>query len=848
MFKSKYYLMADHSAQSYQNEGKIGTYTYDKDYDIYDNAVILPILRFSNPALNKGMPLNYGGVCDENFNFIAGSLYTEKSNGYSGLECARAYKPTDIFTSEEPIIYAGIINNHFGHLITDSMPRMWYAVRNANKNIKVAILLNPYFGWSEWKFEGSYHQKLFELFGLETDRIIIVDKPTKFKSVVVPKQSVYWFGNRYNTELLNVIYDKARNSVTPKNDKKIYLSRRLWTKPLLNEEYFEAFFSSRGYKIIHPQELPLEEQVAYIAGADEIACTYGTLTHYALFAKPGTKLIGLLRSSASIHGHQQIVDDLKKLDSVYIDTSFNILPLAHLSQFGVLAPTVQWLNFINKEYQLSKQSDIFNDLNVSNFKLGDYLKLYLQYASTQYLFTHTYGFKFNHIAHLKSLYGILDPFNVNKLAQAVRITDNPLFRDKYFIYKRQNTNLKCMIKLLASGNIWVIDIDELNIEKSWSYLQGRLYFLNKDLTPVVEFVIEDTELQKASQKYQGVVCSKVTEICTLKPVIPGRVRNWIIKHTIKFLVNKKGYKQLKKHPDKFFSDSKNPFIRFLGQYYIRGTSTVIYYWRKKFQDYFDTHDMKQKVANLKDGMDEASISYVDNFMKLSRYWYKSTHVGSQRPVHEQLKHKEYREFKKTFKQPFPDILRINPYYFFDNYGLADLPEEVLSSIDGKVIIDGGGLNGDTALTFHHHFPNSEIHVYEPLEHYVDIINKFLAEDNCNYKIKPINKGLGDNAERKFIRFMAGANLADITTIDTEYKDRQIGLIKLDTEGMETSIIKGAERVIERDKPVLAIAIYHRPEDFFELKDKIKLLNSGYKFMIRKSEPSLPQADLVLIAY
>ena len=163
---------------------------------------------------------------------------------------------------------------------------------------------------------------------------------------------------------------------------------------------------------------------------------------------------------------------------------------------------------------------------------------------------------------------------------------------------------------------------------------------------------------------------------------------------------------------------------------------------------------------------------------------------------------------------------------------------------------GGGLNGDTALVFNRHFPNSEIHVYEPLEHYVKIIKKFLAVNECNNKIIPINKALGGEIARKLFRFVGHSNMADITTIDSEYNDAaaKIGLIKLDVGGMETQIIKGAKAVIARDKPVLAIAIYHRPEDFFELKDKIKALNPAYSFMIRKSEPSLPQADLVLIAF
>jgi hypothetical protein len=76
----------------------------------------------------------------------------------------------------------------------------------------------------------------------------------------------------------------------------------------------------------------------------------------------------------------------------------------------------------------------------------------------------------------------------------------------------------------------------------------------------------------------------------------------------------------------------------------------------------------------------------------------------------------------------------------------------------------------------------------------------------------------------------------------------LGLIKMDPEGYEWYIVKGASEVIKKYKPVLVIAIYHTPNDFFEMKDKIKALNPNYKFMIRRSEDILPDADLVLIAY
>lgn len=110
-----------------------------------------------------------------------------------------------------------------------------------------------------------------------------------------------------------------------------------------------------------------------------------------------------------------------------------------------------------------------------------------------------------------------------------------------------------------------------------------------------------------------------------------------------------------------------------------------------------------------------------------------------------------------------------------------------------------------------------------------------------------NAGLGLEKSTQMIGFGTGPDECSIVPLDEEHIDN-IGLIKIDTEGFETYIIKGAQKIIQRDKPVLAIAIYHTPKDFFELKDIILSFNPDYKFMIRRSEPILPSADLVLIAY
>ncbi len=71
-----------------------------------------------------------------------------------------------------------------------------------------------------------------------------------------------------------------------------------------------------------------------------------------------------------------------------------------------------------------------------------------------------------------------------------------------------------------------------------------------------------------------------------------------------------------------------------------------------------------------------------------------------------------------------------------------------------------------------------------------------------------------------------------TTIDSVAAGEKVTFIKMDIEGAELQALEGAKETIVHCRPRLAICIYHKPTDIYDIGKYILELNPGYKLYIR----------------
>ena len=158
--------------------------------------------------------------------------------------------------------------------------------------------------------------------------------------------------------------------------------------------------------------------------------------------------------------------------------------------------------------------------------------------------------------------------------------------------------------------------------------------------------------------------------------------------------------------------------------------------------------------------------------------------------------------------------------------------------DGAITFDAGVFDGGTATVFSE--MGYKVYGFEMDRKNFELV-KPLAEEK-NFVVENLSLG----SYKHTMRYNAvgnsgsswkvdGSDITQVTTIDAYVREHNlpsVDFIKLDTEGAELEILKGAKVSIARYKPILAISAYHKVDDFWTLMNFIKSIRPDYEFAMR----------------
>lgn len=162
--------------------------------------------------------------------------------------------------------------------------------------------------------------------------------------------------------------------------------------------------------------------------------------------------------------------------------------------------------------------------------------------------------------------------------------------------------------------------------------------------------------------------------------------------------------------------------------------------------------------------------------------------------------------------------------------------DVYENSGEEIFVDCGAFKGEVMDTFiiKNHSTFKEYLAIEPDSAYVDILER-KKEKYGDERIKIFSVALSDSNGIMNLKNYANENsvvLSDgevsvcCTALDDLLAEKPPTLIKIDVEGFEQEVLNGAQNIIRACQPVLAVAIYHKERDLWEIP---LMINEKYPF-------------------
>lgn len=198
-------------------------------------------------------------------------------------------------------------------------------------------------------------------------------------------------------------------------------------------------------------------------------------------------------------------------------------------------------------------------------------------------------------------------------------------------------------------------------------------------------------------------------------------------------------------------------------------------------------------------------------------------------------------YKMTYKDFYIEEIADENQYFDEE--LFSFPEDV-------TFVDAGCYVGDTLDSFLKFTKGSfgRVICLDPVDKNIEATVNYIKKHNIK-NADVFRIALSDT--KKVMYFESQNNMAarvnengseriECDSIDNICKEKgyeKIDFIKMDIEGAEIEAINGARETIKKYKPILAICVYHKEDDFYTIPNLINAIEPSYDLYFRHYELS-----------
>lgn len=243
-----------------------------------------------------------------------------------------------------------------------------------------------------------------------------------------------------------------------------------------------------------------------------------------------------------------------------------------------------------------------------------------------------------------------------------------------------------------------------------------------------------------------------------------------------------------------------------------------------------------------------SINYycrTDNIINMESYKFFKKNEEKVKKIISCLEDNKSKEiYKNVIKfRCFQDLKCLQKYSFTNQY----FSKNIIKLSDKEVFVDCGACIGDTAFKFLVESKNKykKIIAFEPNFKNFNILKKWekrITNMYCFNIALWSNKSdlyflLRNSLTSKVVGKKISEKNKNLIVVKADKIDNikecsDVTFLKMDIEGAELKALKGAEKTIRKNKPKLAISIYHSDRDIIDIVEWIIKLNMQYKLYVR----------------